>query len=219
MADRKFYVTCELGCKFESMTKEQIYTAIMQAVNEGTISNIDAGFITTVKTINGKALKFFVGEQSEYEALSAGEREGLFAIITNDSTKEGLLKALDKLQKDYAEMHDGLLDGSFVVAKAKAIDNTEKYFASVGTSGVKVEKITEGRTYIITAILDESNASNVVETVLLSVPTENSINAIHSTPTRGGFYARCVMNSVPELFFENSAGTRATARKVTIREI
>ena len=98
--ERKYYVLCGQNCKFESMTKEQILTAITQAVNEGTISDIDTGFVSTIKTINGKALRFFVGMQSEYEALTDAEKADVFALITNDRTKESLLEAINEIQTD-----------------------------------------------------------------------------------------------------------------------
>lgn len=94
----KVYVICDQNCKFEGMTKEQILTAIRQAVNEGTIGNIDAGFVQTVKTINGVALKFFVGEQSAYDALSDDDKKDLFAIITNDTAKDEILEAIEALR-------------------------------------------------------------------------------------------------------------------------
>ena len=112
------YVICDQNCKFESMTKEQILTAITQAVNEGTISDINTGFVQTIKTINGKGLKFFVGEQSEYEALTAEDKQNLFAIITNDITKEALFTALEELQSKCASLENSLRTGSFVVEKA-----------------------------------------------------------------------------------------------------
>lgn len=110
----RVYVICDQNCKFEGMTKEQIYAAIVQAVNEGTIGDIDAGFITTVKTINGLPLKFFVGPQATYDALSDEEKENVFAIITNDTTRAGLLAAIESLQNSIK----GLEDGSFVAKKA-----------------------------------------------------------------------------------------------------
>lgn len=119
MADRKYYVLCEQNCKFESMTKEQILTAIMNAVNEGEIGDIDAGFITTVKTINGHSLKFFIGTQAEYEALSAEEKKDLLKIITNDTTIESIEAAITQLQENHDELCDGLRDGSFVPKKAE----------------------------------------------------------------------------------------------------
>lgn len=102
------YVICGNNCKYEGMTKEQILTAIMQAVNEGTISNIDTGFITTVKTINDKPLKFFVGTQAEYDALTNEQRENLFAIITNDTAKQGLAEALTQLSQDIEDANTAL---------------------------------------------------------------------------------------------------------------
>lgn len=108
------YVICDANCKFEGMTKEQIYAAILQAVNEGTISNIDSGFVQTIKTINGKSLKFFVGTQAEYEELTDDDKENLFAIITNDTIREGIIQAITDLQTEL----DELKNGSFVVTNA-----------------------------------------------------------------------------------------------------
>lgn len=118
MATPKVYVICDQNCKFESMTKEQILAAIMQAVNEGTIGDIDAGFITTVKTINGLPLRFFYGEQAAYDELSDDEKDGLFAIITNDTFKQGINEAIEKLQEKHKEQFEGLVSGTFVVKKA-----------------------------------------------------------------------------------------------------
>ena len=97
-ATPKVYVICDQNCKFEGMTKEQILTAIAQAVETGTIGDLDTGFITTIKTINGTPLKFFVGEQAAYDALTEEEKNNLFAIITNDTTKEGLLTDIEQLK-------------------------------------------------------------------------------------------------------------------------
>lgn len=97
------YVICDKNCKIEGMTKEQILTAIMQAVSEGTIRDVDAGFITTIKTINGPALKFFYGEQAAYNELSDEEKENLFAIITNDTTIKDLIAALEELKTEFAD--------------------------------------------------------------------------------------------------------------------
>ena len=50
MADneRNYYVLSENNCKFESFTKEQILSAIQQAVNSGEIKNVDTGFVTKI---------------------------------------------------------------------------------------------------------------------------------------------------------------------------
>ena len=97
MATPTVYVICDQNCKFESMTKEQILTAIAQAVETGEIKDVDTGFVTTIKTISGTPLRFFVGEQSEYDALTEEDKKNLFAIISNDTTKEGILAYLAEL--------------------------------------------------------------------------------------------------------------------------
>lgn len=59
------------------------------------------GLIGSIQTIQGYPLHFFVGTQEEYDELTPEQTQNLFAIITNDS------------------MIDKLIDGSFVVGKAK----------------------------------------------------------------------------------------------------
>ena len=125
MAAPKVYVICDSNCKYEGMTKEQILTAITQAVSTGKIGDCDTGFITTVKTITGKPLKFFVGEQSEYDALSASQKQNLFAIITNDITYNGILSAVNALKESAEEstrVVNELLKGDAVVPKASHAD-------------------------------------------------------------------------------------------------
>ena len=120
-ATPKVYVICDNNCKYEGLTKEQILTAIAQAVEKGTITDVDTGFITTVKTINGTGLKFFVGEQHEYEALTDEQKQGLFAIITNDTTREGLLNSIKSLEESVETLegwYERVTDGRSAVPKA-----------------------------------------------------------------------------------------------------
>ena len=121
MAESKYYVICNSGCRFESMTKEQILTAITQAVNEGTIGDINTGFVTTIKTVNGRALKFFVGSQSEYEVLTDDEKKNLFAVITNDTNKESLFSAIEEIRAQLDAQETRLADGSVVAGKAESL--------------------------------------------------------------------------------------------------
>lgn len=118
MATPKVYVICDANCKFESLTREQILTAITQAVNEGTIGDIDTGFVTTIKTLNGAPLRFFVGTQAEYEALTDDDKTGLFAIISNDTTKEGILTSLETLRTDLDGLIENLNNGRYNAANA-----------------------------------------------------------------------------------------------------
>lgn len=117
----KKYCYCENNCKYETMSKEEILAAIAQAVATGKIGECDTGFITTIKTINNKALKFFVGEQSEYNALTEEQKSNLFAIITNDTTKEGIENAIRELSERADTLEawkTSVMGGDTVVPKA-----------------------------------------------------------------------------------------------------
>lgn len=73
--------------------------------NTGEISSIG------VKTVGGTDLRLFVGTKAEYDALTDAQKQNLFAIITDDSTKEDLI------------------DGTFVVGKAKEVEHL--YFHTI----------------------------------------------------------------------------------------
>lgn len=232
------YVICDQNCKFEGMTKEQILTAIAQAVETGTIGDLDTGFITTIKTINGTPLKFFVGEQAEYDALTAEEKEGLFAIITNDATKDGLLEDIEELQTNYKTLSEGLADGSFVVAKAKDAENAENAetaeTAEIANKLKNDEKtytetsneieLEAGKVYIITATVG-TTAANEIDTFVLYAPKDlTNISFIYSATTTEGYRARLFHDTVGSadkwiLSFENSDGVTATATNIAVREI
>lgn len=181
MADTpKVYVICDKNCKFEGMTKEQIYAAIVQAVNEGTIGDIDTGFITTIKTINGFPLRFFVGEQAAYDALTDEEKINLFAIITNDTTKEGLLEAIETLKTDAEEMREGVISGAIPAGKAKNLIKETKYFdiessESEGEAGFDaieypVPFVEFGKTYVFLIGFGDPTLRQEMQTFFIHIP-------------------------------------------------
>lgn len=100
MASRKYYVICEDNCKFESMTKEQILAAITQAVESGEVGDVDTGFVSKVKTVNGSYVNFFIGTQAEYDALDDSvKNDNLVAFVTNDTTKSDYDEAVKKVEE------------------------------------------------------------------------------------------------------------------------
>lgn len=123
----KVYVLCDLNCKFEGMTKEQILTAIANAVSTGEIGDINTGFVQTIKTINNIPLKFFVGTQAEYNALTAEDKRNLYAIVTDDDSITNIESAIAELLENYNHLTDGLNSGSIVVNKAESANSA--YYA------------------------------------------------------------------------------------------
>lgn len=94
---KKYYCFCGSNCKYETMTKEQILTAIAQAVSTGSVGDCDTGFITKVKEKNGgKAVSFWVGTQYQYNAL-AEKDENCMYIITDDTSAADLKNTVEQM--------------------------------------------------------------------------------------------------------------------------
>lgn len=106
MAERKTYVICDDGCKFEAMTKEEILAAIAEATGK-TLLDVDGAFITMIKEQNaGNAVKVWVGTQDEYNALQDKDPNTLY--FYGDTEYE-----------DLAENVAGLMDGTIAAKKAE----------------------------------------------------------------------------------------------------
>ena len=69
MSNKKYYVLCDTNCKYESLTKEQIYAAITEATGN-TPTNVNDAFITNIKELhNNDNIQFWVGTEAEFNAL------------------------------------------------------------------------------------------------------------------------------------------------------
>lgn len=136
MADgRKYFVLCADNCKFEGMTKEQILTAITQAIQNGEINDVDTGFVTTLKEQNkGAGLSVWIGKQAEYNELSA-KMENCLYIITDETTSEDLLAYIHEVGEK--------ADNALIAASKWLESETEKgcFFRSVSGDdlGLSVE--------------------------------------------------------------------------------
>lgn len=99
MAEKKVYVLDDGANQYEAMTREQIIAAITQAVNDGTISDIDAGFITKIQEMNKKGiLKWWVGTQAEFNALETKDSNTLY-LFTDDPLYQDIINALTEMEE------------------------------------------------------------------------------------------------------------------------
>lgn len=84
MNERNYYVICDDNCRFEGMTKEQIYEAIAEATGT-TPTPVDEAFITKIKEQNAQhSLKVWKGTEAQYNALSTKDADTLYIIGTNE---------------------------------------------------------------------------------------------------------------------------------------
>ena len=181
------FVICNDNCKFEGMTKEQILTAITQAVEFGKIGNVDTGFITTIKTITGTPLQFFVGKQAAYEKLTTEQRHNLFAIITDDVTKENIEKALSDLDKRLTSWEQ-----AFDVSCLMRNKNEEMH--NPGHSGIQIFAPTEGLFIVPTW---KSNGHNICFGLVYWDGKTTTSTAVTRLYNYGGAYYRYLITIYP----------------------
>ena len=85
---KKYYCFCGSNCKYETMTKEQILSAITQAASGEPVIDPDAGVLTKVKeTNNGGYITFWVGTQAQYNALQGNIVQNCLYIITDEAAQ------------------------------------------------------------------------------------------------------------------------------------
>lgn len=102
---KKYYCFCSSNCKYETMTKEQILSAITQAASGESVIDPDAGVISKVKETNtGGYITFWVGTQAQYNALQGNTEQNCLYIITDDTlTREEIERLIGELQQGVAQ--------------------------------------------------------------------------------------------------------------------
>lgn len=140
MSTPKVYALCGTNCRYETLTKEQIITAIANAVQNGDIGDIDAGFITTLKEQNaGEGLRFWVGTMAAYNALTEIADDMLY-IITDDTTNDDIDNAINEIQ----DALDNIFNGISTVPKANRAKQADyaSYASSDTSKGTIEERLT-----------------------------------------------------------------------------
>lgn len=118
--ERNVYAQDNAKNNFLTMTKEQILTAILQAVNEGTIGDIDAGFITKLKEMNdGAVIQIWIGTMAEYTALPETRPNTLY-MFTDDPT-------LSDIEANFTDIKKDIKDIQTEIKKTKILEFPSKY--------------------------------------------------------------------------------------------
>lgn len=99
---------------------------IIQSVEDGLIQNS----INFIKTINGVLLKFFCGTQAAYEALTAEQKQNLYALITDDKSADDIIEVLDGICSGNIEVPNANRAAHADKARDDILGNsfTDKYF-------------------------------------------------------------------------------------------
>lgn len=109
MADgKKYFCFCSSNCKYETMTKEQILAAIVQAVENGEVQDVDSGFVTTIKDQNqNSGLTFWIGTTAQYNALESIDMNCMY-ILTDETTDEDMAAYIAQLNERVEAMQESV---------------------------------------------------------------------------------------------------------------
>lgn len=161
---RKYYCFCEDDCKFETLTKEQIYSVLEQAISKGQIVDVDSGFITTIKELNHNiGLRFWVGTTAEYNALAEKEDNVLY-IKTDDTSVNDLVELFNEVSAKVDEL------------KKSELVNLSNYGVQI-PEGADLDKYTATGTYICsgrTSTKDEYGNTKIKAVSIKHCPTANN---------------------------------------------
>ena len=140
----------EKNNRIETMTKQEIYALLAEAIQEGQLPQVDqdTAFVTMFKSIvDGKAYKMAFCTQAQYNELEANdelETDALY-IITDDASYDDLVTALNNLSNDIESvaetlsvLNEALIGGDLVVYEAQVAtyyidsqDNTHNIAAAI----------------------------------------------------------------------------------------
>lgn len=125
---KKYYCFCSSNCKYETMTKEQILSAIAQAIATGRVIDPNGGYITALKEQNsGSMFTVWVGTTEQYNAIAEKETNCLY-IKTDDSTFDDLIEYV-KLRVDNVE--------ATAAAAVQAVNDVEQIAIDAGSRAIE----------------------------------------------------------------------------------
>jgi hypothetical protein len=130
MAENVF-VRGESDSSFKAMTKEEVLAAIVQAVEGGTVGDIDTGFVTIIKEQNkGQGLMFWVGTTAEYEALTTKPNNVLY-IKTDDTSAADINNAIAAVQSSLGDLNNAIAAAQSSLGDLNnRVGNMENLFAN-----------------------------------------------------------------------------------------
>jgi hypothetical protein len=97
MPDPIYYALDENNNRIQTLSKEEILSAIAQAQEAASVLDYEGAFITKIRELNAnKDLQFWIGTQAEYNAISPKAKNVLY-IISDDNHKEEIIEGIENI--------------------------------------------------------------------------------------------------------------------------
>lgn len=98
MANRNFYVLCDDNCRFPSMTKDEIFTAIQSAVEQHGTRTLTIDVLTGLKEVNkNEVISLWIGTQAEFNAIQSPSENTMYLISDHNAIKAQTMAALQEM--------------------------------------------------------------------------------------------------------------------------
>lgn len=154
-----FYVYCDDNCRYEGMTKEEILTAIEQAIEQGHVSDPDGAVFSRIKEIRaGQCVQLWVGTEAEFNTLDPAPKYGRSTVRVGENgvlylcSDEALFEQIDKHVADKNNPHGVTFEQ---VIGAGAVPVKSGGTGSTTTRGAEYN-INGGMTESLAAVTDAS---------------------------------------------------------------
>lgn len=184
-----YYAIDGANNKIETLSKEEILTAIENARIGRSLTDYDMAIVSRIREINhDDELRLWIGTQAEYNAIQT-KANGVLYIISDDNYKEDIIEALESLQNTTDELTE--LVNEAIDTEAADIENESLQRAAADLSldnkinSTKTElqqTVSAEATAREAAVSNEAQARRNADTALQSnINTANSnINSIIS---------------------------------------
>lgn len=119
--DLKVYSLDDGANKYETLTKEQIITAITQTVETGSVGDVDTGFVRKLIELNsGLPFSLWIGTSAQFNELEQKE-ENVGYLLTDDTTLEDLETAINDTNNRIYNFNKAL--SSDIASLSQAVSN------------------------------------------------------------------------------------------------
>lgn len=200
MAEKKYYAAKDAYGNDIMLTEKEALAVLKEALGSGEVQSIETGTVSSItETRSGVTLKFWVGTQAQYDALTTPE-QNVFYIISDDSEYANLSASIAQNTQDISDLEVRVDVMSATVKNNKInvenlIDSIKNIYTEFGEAYDKAFDVDKRLSMVGTVLVDGT-------TGIYSTPIENldKVTSIGVVLTAGDREFPIICSRVGDLF-------------------